>query len=181
MSNGRSGKREDERKTAAEAEWGKAQRINITRVSVHASLVQSERAVGHESPSDRFFYFFSFPSFPAFLRPGRSGHVTRVFLSADPPTRAASEQFESVTGRKTHVRSAKRSRTRRRYNFATPCLSVHQRRSPRETMDLVYIPEVFTYGYSRNPQYRDYEQPWNRDYFKCGSGSSKRRIFSSLC
>ncbi|XP_011692253.1 PREDICTED: uncharacterized protein LOC105452650 [Wasmannia auropunctata] len=40
-------------------------------------------------------------------------------------------------------------------------------------MDLVYIPEVFTYGYSRNPQYRDYEQPWNRDYFKCGSSSRK--------
>ncbi|XP_012539959.1 uncharacterized protein LOC105838738 [Monomorium pharaonis] len=36
-------------------------------------------------------------------------------------------------------------------------------------MDLVYIPEVFTYGYSRNPQYRDYEQPWNKDYFKCNS------------
>lgn len=33
-------------------------------------------------------------------------------------------------------------------------------------MDFVYIPEVFTYGYSRNPQYRDYEQPWNKDYFK---------------
>ncbi|XP_011156539.1 uncharacterized protein LOC105193694 [Solenopsis invicta] len=40
-------------------------------------------------------------------------------------------------------------------------------------MDLVYIPEVFTYGYSRNPQYRDYEQPWNRDYFKCGTSSKK--------
>ncbi|KAM0734758.1 hypothetical protein ACS0PU_011577 [Formica fusca] len=36
-------------------------------------------------------------------------------------------------------------------------------------MDLVYIPEVFTYGYSRNPQYRDYELPWNKDYFKCSS------------
>ncbi|GAB1866026.1 hypothetical protein CAJAP_07105 [Camponotus japonicus] len=36
-------------------------------------------------------------------------------------------------------------------------------------MDLVYIPEVFTYGYSRNPQYRDYEQPWNKDYFKYNS------------
>ncbi|XP_018337325.1 PREDICTED: uncharacterized protein LOC108745590 [Trachymyrmex septentrionalis] len=34
-------------------------------------------------------------------------------------------------------------------------------------MDLVYIPELFTYGYLRNPQYHDYEQPWNRDYFKC--------------
>lgn len=69
MSNGRSGKREDERKTAAEAEWGKAQRINITRVSVHASLVQSERAVGHESPSDRFFYFFLSHLSPRFYDP----------------------------------------------------------------------------------------------------------------
>ncbi|KYN13856.1 hypothetical protein ALC57_13930 [Trachymyrmex cornetzi] len=43
-------------------------------------------------------------------------------------------------------------------------------------MDLVYIPELFTYGYLRNPQYHDYEQPWNRDYFKCGS--SKSRTFS---
>lgn len=32
-------------------------------------------------------------------------------------------------------------------------------------MDLVYIPEVLTYGFFRAPQYRDYEQPWNRDYF----------------
>jgi hypothetical protein len=38
-------------------------------------------------------------------------------------------------------------------------------------MDFVYIPEVFTYGYSRNPQYRDYEQPWNQDYFKRNSNS----------
>ncbi|XP_012228840.1 uncharacterized protein fok [Linepithema humile] len=42
-------------------------------------------------------------------------------------------------------------------------------------MDLVYIPEVFTYGYSRNPQYRDYEQPWNQDYFKCGNKKSETR------
>ncbi|EZA58179.1 hypothetical protein DMN91_011373 [Ooceraea biroi] len=40
-------------------------------------------------------------------------------------------------------------------------------------MDFVYIPEVFTYGYSRNAQYRDYEQPWNRDYLKCSSSSRK--------
>ncbi|KAL0121745.1 hypothetical protein PUN28_006902 [Cardiocondyla obscurior] len=39
-------------------------------------------------------------------------------------------------------------------------------------MDLVYIPEVLTYGYSRNPQYRDYELPWNRDYFKCTTRKS---------
>ncbi|XP_029039823.1 uncharacterized protein LOC114874582 [Osmia bicornis bicornis] len=32
-------------------------------------------------------------------------------------------------------------------------------------MDLVYIPEVLTYGFFRAPQYRDYEQPWNTDYF----------------
>ncbi|KYN42997.1 hypothetical protein ALC56_02802 [Trachymyrmex septentrionalis] len=43
-------------------------------------------------------------------------------------------------------------------------------------MDLVYIPELFTYGYLRNPQYHDYEQPWNRDYFKCDR--SKSRTFS---
>ncbi|TGZ46757.1 uncharacterized protein [Temnothorax longispinosus] len=40
-------------------------------------------------------------------------------------------------------------------------------------MDLIYIPEVLTYGYSRNPQYRDYEQPWNKDYFKCGNSTRK--------
>ncbi|KYM85174.1 hypothetical protein ALC53_04963 [Atta colombica] len=40
-------------------------------------------------------------------------------------------------------------------------------------MDLVYIPELFTYGYLRNPQYHDYEQPWNRDYFKCDSSKSR--------
>ncbi|XP_011631729.1 uncharacterized protein LOC105423624 [Pogonomyrmex barbatus] len=43
-------------------------------------------------------------------------------------------------------------------------------------MDLVYIPEVFTYGYLRNAQYRDYEQPWNKDYFKCGSNSSRKTV-----
>ena len=30
-------------------------------------------------------------------------------------------------------------------------------------MDLVYIPEVLTFGSFRNTQYRDYEQPWNRN------------------
>ncbi|XP_003489087.1 uncharacterized protein LOC100741667 [Bombus impatiens] len=35
-------------------------------------------------------------------------------------------------------------------------------------MDLVYVPEILTYGYFRAPQYRDYEQPWNKDYFNCG-------------
>ncbi|XP_012280719.1 uncharacterized protein LOC105699890 [Orussus abietinus] len=35
-------------------------------------------------------------------------------------------------------------------------------------MDLVYIPEVLSYGCLRNVQYRDYEQPWNRDYFDDG-------------
>ncbi|CAL1676084.1 unnamed protein product [Lasius platythorax] len=45
-------------------------------------------------------------------------------------------------------------------------------------MDLVYIPEVFTYGYSRNPQYRDYEQPWNKDYFKCSSSTRRKSVES---
>lgn len=35
-------------------------------------------------------------------------------------------------------------------------------------MDLVYIPEVLTYGSFRSTQYRDYELPWNRDYFNYG-------------
>jgi len=35
-------------------------------------------------------------------------------------------------------------------------------------MDLVYIPEVLTFGSFRNPQYRDYEQPWNNNYFNDG-------------
>ncbi|XP_053978274.1 uncharacterized protein LOC128882106 [Hylaeus volcanicus] len=35
-------------------------------------------------------------------------------------------------------------------------------------MDLVYVPEVLTYGFFRNQQYRDYEQPWNKDYFHNG-------------
>lgn len=38
-------------------------------------------------------------------------------------------------------------------------------------MDLVYIPEVLTYGSFRSPQYRDYEQPWNRDYFNYGKST----------
>ncbi|XP_014214328.1 uncharacterized protein LOC106643628 [Copidosoma floridanum] len=32
-------------------------------------------------------------------------------------------------------------------------------------MDLVYIPDVLTFGFFRNPQYRDYEQSWNSNYF----------------
>lgn len=36
-------------------------------------------------------------------------------------------------------------------------------------MDLVYVPEVLTYGFLRTPQYRDYEQPWNKDYFNSGT------------
>lgn len=35
-------------------------------------------------------------------------------------------------------------------------------------MDLVYMPEVLSYGSLRAPVYRDYEQPWNRDYFNDG-------------
>ncbi|XP_076632541.1 uncharacterized protein LOC143347357 [Colletes latitarsis] len=35
-------------------------------------------------------------------------------------------------------------------------------------MDLVYVPEVLTYGLFRSQQYRDYEQPWNKDYFHDG-------------
>ncbi|XP_043259241.1 uncharacterized protein LOC122401270 [Colletes gigas] len=35
-------------------------------------------------------------------------------------------------------------------------------------MDLVYVPEVLTYGLFRSQQYRDYEQPWNKDYFHNG-------------
>ncbi|XP_076246576.1 uncharacterized protein LOC143186732 [Calliopsis andreniformis] len=35
-------------------------------------------------------------------------------------------------------------------------------------MDLVYASEVLTYGMFRNHQYRDYEQPWNNDYFNNG-------------
>lgn len=38
-------------------------------------------------------------------------------------------------------------------------------------MDLVYIPEVLTYGSFRNIQYRDYEQPWNKDYFNYGKST----------
>ncbi|KOC70526.1 hypothetical protein WH47_07933 [Habropoda laboriosa] len=39
-------------------------------------------------------------------------------------------------------------------------------------MDLVYVPEVMTYGFFRAPQYRDYEQPWNENYFNCGTFSN---------
>lgn len=41
-------------------------------------------------------------------------------------------------------------------------------------MDLVYIPEVLTYGSFRNPQYQDYEQPWNKDCFNYGRSTSVR-------
>ncbi|XP_020282254.1 uncharacterized protein LOC109854003 [Pseudomyrmex gracilis] len=46
-------------------------------------------------------------------------------------------------------------------------------------MDLVYVPEVFTYGYSRNPQYRDYEQPWNKNYFGATGGKVAEKQRSS--
>lgn len=39
-------------------------------------------------------------------------------------------------------------------------------------MDLVYMPEVLTYGSFRSSVYRDYEQPWNQDYFNYGKSSS---------
>ncbi|XP_001605408.1 hybrid signal transduction histidine kinase L [Nasonia vitripennis] len=39
-------------------------------------------------------------------------------------------------------------------------------------MDLVYIPEILTFGSFRSPQYRDYEQPWNKNYFDNGKTSS---------
>ncbi|XP_012339054.1 uncharacterized protein LOC105734838 [Apis florea] len=38
-------------------------------------------------------------------------------------------------------------------------------------MDLIYVPEVLTYGFLRTPQYRDYEQPWNKDYFNSGKST----------
>lgn len=38
-------------------------------------------------------------------------------------------------------------------------------------MDLIYIPEAMTCGFIRAPQYRDYEQPWNKDYFNYGKSS----------
>ncbi|XP_008547149.1 uncharacterized protein LOC103570988 [Microplitis demolitor] len=39
-------------------------------------------------------------------------------------------------------------------------------------MDLVYMPEVMTYGSFRAPVYRDYEQPWNKNYFQYGKSAS---------
>ena len=30
------------------------------------------------------------------------------------------------------------------------------------------MPEVLTYGSFRAPVYRDYEQPWNKNYFNYG-------------
>ena len=41
-------------------------------------------------------------------------------------------------------------------------------------MDLVYVPEVLTYGFFRNHQYRDYEQPWNSDYFNVGRSAQNQ-------
>lgn len=35
-------------------------------------------------------------------------------------------------------------------------------------MDLVYMPEIMTYGSFRAPALRDYEQPWNKNYFQYG-------------
>lgn len=38
-------------------------------------------------------------------------------------------------------------------------------------MDLVYVPEVLNYGFLRGHSYRDYEQPWNTNYFNNGRSS----------
>ncbi|XP_033325989.1 uncharacterized protein LOC117220277 [Megalopta genalis] len=38
-------------------------------------------------------------------------------------------------------------------------------------MDLVYVPEVLNYGFLRSQPYRDYEQPWNTNYFNNGRSS----------
>ncbi|XP_017882200.1 uncharacterized protein LOC108626182 [Ceratina calcarata] len=38
-------------------------------------------------------------------------------------------------------------------------------------MDLIYVPEAMTCGFIRGPQYRDYEQPWNKDYFNYGKST----------
>lgn len=38
-------------------------------------------------------------------------------------------------------------------------------------MDLIYVPEAMTCGFFRAPQYRDYEQPWNKDYFSYGKST----------
>ncbi|XP_015113872.1 uncharacterized protein LOC107038984 [Diachasma alloeum] len=40
-------------------------------------------------------------------------------------------------------------------------------------MDFVYMPEVLAYGPLRTPVYRDYEQPWNKDYFNYGKSTSQ--------
>ncbi|XP_046736149.1 X-linked retinitis pigmentosa GTPase regulator-interacting protein 1-like [Diprion similis] len=42
-------------------------------------------------------------------------------------------------------------------------------------MDLVYMPEALSYGSLRHPQYRDYEQPWNKDYFNYGKSTTKTK------
>ncbi|XP_015510827.1 uncharacterized protein LOC107217708 [Neodiprion lecontei] len=42
-------------------------------------------------------------------------------------------------------------------------------------MDLVYMPEALSYGSLRHPQYRDYEQPWNKDYFNYGKSTTKAK------
>lgn len=43
--------------------------------------------------------------------------------------------------------------------------------SQRSNMDLVYVPEVLNYGFLRSQPYRDYEQPWNTNYFDNGRSS----------
>ncbi|XP_043680792.1 uncharacterized protein LOC122635074 [Vespula pensylvanica] len=43
-------------------------------------------------------------------------------------------------------------------------------------MDLVYIPEVLTYGSFRSPLYQDYEQPWNKNYFGHEQSSKSQRL-----
>lgn len=35
------------------------------------------------------------------------------------------------------------------------------------------MPEVLAYGPLRSPVYRDYEQPWNKDYFTYGKSTSQ--------
>ncbi|XP_076661821.1 uncharacterized protein LOC143365488 [Halictus rubicundus] len=40
-------------------------------------------------------------------------------------------------------------------------------------MDLVYVPEVLNYGFLRGHSYRDYEQPWNTNYFNNNGRSSQ--------
>ncbi|XP_015604095.1 uncharacterized protein LOC107271962 [Cephus cinctus] len=32
-------------------------------------------------------------------------------------------------------------------------------------MDLIYVPEILSYGSLRYHHYRDFDKPWNRDYY----------------